>query len=124
MSEQSGQSPGPNLALLKWIVGILGVLIVIFTVVLAVTIFSRLTATDSDDTSAEMSAGAGGGKHAQIGDIRVPLPEDFDVISLTAANERLFMILGSEGVARVILIISLKNGEILGTLTLGREGIQ
>ncbi|MCR9212114.1 MAG: hypothetical protein NXI13_00235 [Proteobacteria bacterium] len=126
MSEQSDQTPGPNFTLLKWIVGILGVLIVIFAVVIAVTIYKRLTATDTAEMSTEITTSSTMGyqKQAQFGDIRVPIPEDMDVISMTAGNDRLFMVFGTEGVARIVLVISLMDGEVLGTLTLGREGIQ
>ncbi len=126
MSEQSGQTPGPNITLLKWIVGILGVMIVILAVVIAVTIYKRLTATDTAEMPIEKtkSTDTGGQKLAHFGDIRVPIPEDMDVISLSAGNDRLFMVFGTEGVARIVLVISLMDGEVLGTLTLGREGIQ
>lgn len=125
MSEQSDQTPGPNITLLKWIVGILGILIIILAVVIAVTIYKRLTATDDTETVVETEALVSGGrKMAHFGDIRVPIPEDMDVISLTAGDDRLFMVFGTEGVARIVLVISLMDGEVLGTLTLGREGIQ
>ena len=48
MSDQTDPEPGPNLTLLKWIVGILGFLIVLFAGIIGVTIFMRLTATETD----------------------------------------------------------------------------
>jgi hypothetical protein len=132
MSDQSEQNPGPNITLLKWIVSILGVLIVIFAAVIAVTIYQRMTATDtakapvesqpvSTMTSSNNDVGAA---LIQFGDVRVPLPDDMDVISLTASGERLFIVLGTEGAARLILVVSLLDGKTLGALNLERDGIQ
>jgi len=126
MSDQSEQPSGPNITLLKWIVSILGILIVVFAVVIAVTIYKRMTATDTaDEVPKDMKTVvmAEGGL-VKFGDIRVPLPDDMDVISLTASDERLFVVFGTEGAARLILVISLLDGTTLGSLNLERDGIQ
>ncbi|TNE41338.1 MAG: hypothetical protein EP348_01045 [Alphaproteobacteria bacterium] len=134
MSKQTEQ-PGPNITLLKWIVGILGVLIVIFTAVIAVTIFQRLTATGSvekDGKTATTEAMAAppvlksdaATKLPRFGDIRLPVPDDMDVIDMTASSDRLFLTLGTEGAARLVLVIDLSDGRVLGSINLEKNGIQ
>jgi hypothetical protein len=125
MSEQMEQEPGPNLTLLKWVVGVLGFLIVLFAVVIAVTIYKRMTATDTSEMSTEASvAPAIKAAQAVFGDVRVPIPDDMDVISLTASENRLFVMLGTEGAARLILVVDVNSGEVLGALNLEKDGIQ
>ena len=95
MSDQTDPEPGPNLTLLKWIVGILGFLIVLFAGIISVTIFMRLTATETDSLidepkmaqEAEINRGKGSDV-AAFGDIRLPIPDDMDVISLSPGPER------------------------------------
>ncbi|MAZ04557.1 MAG: hypothetical protein CMN56_15595 [Sneathiella sp.] len=131
MSDQIDPDPGPNLTLLKWIVGILGFLIVLFAGIIGVTIFMRLTATETETVvgepkmaeQAEVGTAQSGGV-AAFGDIRLPIPDDMDLLSLTSGQERLFLTLGTEGAARLILVISLKDGKVLGSFNLEKDGIQ
>ncbi|WP_339630593.1 hypothetical protein [uncultured Sneathiella sp.] len=131
MSDQTDPEPGPNLTLLKWIVGILGFLIVLFAGIIGVTIFMRLTATETDSLidepkmaqEAEINRGKGSDV-AAFGDIRLPIPDDMDVISLSPGPERLFITLGTEGAARLILVIRLNDGKVLGSFNLEKDGIQ
>ena len=131
MSDQTDPEPGPNLTLLKWIVGILGFLIVLFAGIIGVTIFMRLTATETETVVGEPKmaeqAEVGtvqGGDVAAFGDIRLPIPDDMDLLSLSSGSERLFLTLGTEGAARLILVISLKDGKVLGSFNLEKDGIQ
>lgn len=125
MTEQPEQVAEPNHSMLKWIVSVLGVLIVVFAVVIAVTIYKRMTATDTTEiaTMVMVSDTETSARLVQFGDVRVPLPDDMDVISLNASGERLFIIFGTEGAARLILVVSLQDGAILGSLNLERDGI-
>ena len=131
MSDQTDPEPGPNLTLLKWLVGILGFLIVLFAGIIGVTIFMRLTATETDSLidepkmaqEAEINRGKGSDV-AAFGDIRLPIPDDMDVISLSPGPERLFITLGTEGAARLILVIRLNDGKVLGSFNLEKDGIQ
>ena len=47
-----------------------------------------------------------------------------DVLSLSSGQDRLFLTLGTEGAARLILVISLKDGKVLGSFNLEKDGIQ
>ncbi|MCF8468742.1 MAG: hypothetical protein K9G33_15185 [Sneathiella sp.] len=126
MADHPEQEPAPNLTVLKWVVGILGFLIVLFAGIIAVTIFMRLTATETKEppVASVISEPARGGTLTTFGDIRVPIPDDMDVIELSGAGDRLFLTLGTEGAARLILVVSLTDGTILGTLNLEKDGIQ
>lgn len=129
MSEKAPEKSGPNLTLLKWIVGILGVLIVLFATVIAVTIYKRMTAMEtksSPEMQDAMLPKVTGGRVTleKFGDIRLPIPDDMDVISLTPSSERLFVTVGTEGAARLILVISLDDGSVLGSFNLDKDGIQ
>ena len=129
MSDKAPENSGPNLTLLKWIVGILGVLIILFATVIAVTIYKRMTAMETKsapEKQAAMFPKVTGGNVTleEFGDIRLPIPEDMDVISLTPSSERLFVTVGTEGAARLILVISLNDGRILGSINLEKDGIQ
>ena len=129
MSEKPSENSGPNLTLLKWIVGVLGVLIILFATVIAVTIYKRMTAMETKsvpETQDTMVPKAAGGKATlnEFGDIRLPIPDDMDVISLTPSRERLFVTVGTEGAARLILVISLDDGRVLGSFNLEKDGIQ
>ena len=126
MSDHPEQDPVPNHAVLKWVVGILGFLIVLFAGIIAVTIFMRLTATETKEplVTSVISEPSRGGTLATFGDIRVPIPDDMDVIELSGAGDRLFLTLGTEGAARLILVVSLTDGKILGTFNLEKDGIQ
>ena len=126
MSEKPTENSGPNLTLLKWIVGILGVLIILFAVVIAVTIYKRMTATETgttlpSDKPVEFKAT---GDLAVFGDVRLPIPDDMDVISLTPSRDRLFVTVGTEGASRLIIVVSLTDGKVLGSLNLDKDGIQ
>lgn len=125
MSEQMEQEPRPNLTLLKWIVGVLGFLIVLFVVVIAVTIYKRMTATDTAEMVTNSSVPQPVGKpYAAFGDKRIPIPDDMDVISLTASESRLYVMLGTEGAARLILVVDAATGDVVGALNLEKDGIQ
>lgn len=127
MSDHSDQDPGPNLTLLKWVVGILGFLIVLFAGIIAVTIFARLTATETETPPMENEGAlpaSRGAPLAVFGDIRLPIPDDMDVLALTPSQERLFVTLGTEGAARLILVVSLNDGRVLGSFNLEKDGIQ
>ena len=128
MSEEPSENSGPNFTLLKWIVGVLGVLIILFATVIAVTIYKRMTAMETKpapempDTMLPKTSGTS--PLAEFGDIRLPIPDDMDLISLTPSNDRLFVTVGTEGAARLILVISLDDGSVLGSFNLERDGIQ
>jgi hypothetical protein len=125
MSEQMEQEPGPSLTLLKWIVGVLGFLIILFVVVIAVTIYKRMTATDTTEMVTSSPAQPAVGKsYAAFGDKRIPIPDDMDVISLTASESRLYIMLGTEGAARLILVVDVETGDVIGALNLEKDGIQ
>lgn len=128
MSEKAPEKSGPNLTLLKWIVGILGVLIVLFATVIAVTIYKRMTAMETKpapempDTMLSKTSRAS--TLSEFGDIRLPVPDGMELISLTPSNDRLFVTIGIEGAARLILVISLDDGSVLGRFNLEQDGIQ
>lgn len=128
MSDEAPENSGPNLTLLKWIVAILGVLIVLFATVIAVTIYKRVTATETESApekqATPLARKGSQGPLAEFGDIRLPIPDDMDVINLTPAQERLFVTVGTEGAARLILVISLEDGRVLGSINLDKDGIQ
>ncbi|WP_288902585.1 hypothetical protein [uncultured Sneathiella sp.] len=127
MSEKPSENSGPNLTLLKWIVGVLGALIILFATVIAVTIYKRMTAmeTKSEPAQQEKTISVSGKMSlAKFGDIRLPIPDDMDVISLTPSSERLFVTVGTEGAARLILVVSLEDGSVLGSFNLEKDGIQ
>ncbi|USG62722.1 hypothetical protein NBZ79_06995 [Sneathiella marina] len=125
MSDQMEQEPGPNLTLLKWVVGVLGFLIILFVVVIAVTIYKRMTATDTTEmVMGSTEQPAVGQTYAAFGDKRIPVPDDMDVISLTASESRLFVMLGTEGAARLILVVDVATGDVVGALNLEKDGIQ
>ncbi|WP_373087489.1 hypothetical protein [Sneathiella sp.] len=125
MTENREPQSEPNHAVLKWIVGVLGALIVLFVVVIGVTIFQRLTATDTttSETSRPLAEPATTETHlAELGDIKVSIPADMEIIDLSASNDRLFLILGADGMTQRILVISLSDGSVLGTLNLDKDG--
>ncbi|MCC3305456.1 hypothetical protein [Sneathiella sp. HT1-7] len=128
MSEEPSENSGPNFTLLKWIVGVLGVLIILFATVIAVTIYKRMTAMETKPApempDTMLSKTSGTSPLAEFGDIRLPIPDDMDLISLTPSNDRLFVTVGTEGAARLILVISLDDGSVLGSFNLERDGIQ
>lgn len=127
MSEKPSENSGPNLTLLKWIVGVLGALIILFATVIAVTIYKRMTATETKSEPAQQEKAisvSGKMTLAKFGDIRLPIPDDMDVINLTPSSERLFVTVGTEGAARLILVVSLEDGSVLGSFNLEKDGIQ
>ncbi len=127
MSEKPSENSGPNLTLLKWIVGVLGALIILFATVIAVTIYKRMTAMETEPAS-EMQektiSVSGKMQLGNFGDIHLPIPDDMELISLTPSQERLFVTVGTEGAARLILVVSLNDGSILGSFNLDKEGLQ
>lgn len=132
MKNDPDVEPGPNITLLKWIVGILGFLIILFIGIIGVTLYNRMTAPKSVNPPAAseipqpapqgVTAGAGAAAIGlrDFGDIAVAIPEDMDVISLTSDGARMFLTLGTEGAARRILVFSLADGHQLGSFSLDR----
>jgi|TARA_R100000005_G_scaffold96680_3_gene85985 hypothetical protein len=134
MTDEPDYEPGPNLTLLKWIVGILGFLIILFVGIIGVTLYMRITGSESANppATAEESRpapatvveGSGLVPLSGFGDVAIQVPEDMDVISLTSDGARMFLTLGTEGTARRILVYSLADGRELGRFILDRAIVQ
>jgi hypothetical protein len=106
---------------LKALVIVMGVLIVVGTTVVVVTIYNRMNrlgeAAPAAQTVAAPPAPAGVAPIA-FGDARVPIPDGCRVVEMVPAGERLLLRLGSIARCNRILVIDLSSGAALGSIDL------
>lgn len=103
-----------NTKALKTVVIVLGVLIVIGTGIVIVTIANRLSggAGRSEPVAASAAPGA-------FGTVQLPLPARCRVQTATPSGERLVLqLVGNSDECRQILVVHLGTGELLGRLDL------
>lgn len=131
MDNVMNDTPGPNIALMKWIVIILGILIVVFTAVIGVKMYTILTATDEAGASDVQHAASSGPassvpasstEMAAFADLDIPLPENSTIVNMTASENRLFIHVQSDARGREILVIDALKGEVTGRIRLTPSG--
>ena len=106
---------------LKALVIIMGVLILIGTMVVVVTIYNRVTKT-ADRTPAEDTPRAGASAPpATFGETSVPIPDGCRVVEMVPSGDRLLLRLGSVERCNRILVIDLRTGSQLGGIVLSTQ---
>lgn len=111
---------------LKILVIVMGVLIVIGTTIVVVTIFNRMNRLGEGAPAVTTDAGAPAetGPLASFGDVSVPLPDGCRVVEMTPAGERLLLRLGSIARCNRILVVDLGTGQLLGSIELAEPAPQ
>lgn len=99
---------------LKVLVILMGILIVIGTAVVVVTIATRFGGGAEERTARPGAAAA----PTAFGEANLPMPEGCRLVSLTAAGERLLLRLGSGGDCEQILVLDMGTGSLLGRFRL------
>jgi hypothetical protein len=109
---------------LKALVIIMGVLIVIGTAVVVVTIYNRVSRMGGQQSAADVPAATGAAPPvadaapASFGEARLPVPDGCRVVEMVPAGDRLLLRLGSIQRCNRILVIDLDTGSQLGSIDL------
>lgn len=113
---------------LKALVIIMGVLIVVGTTIVVVTIYNRMTRLGDSAPPAPAAAVApppapeglaAAARPPRFGDASVELPDGCRVVEMTPAGERLLLLrLGSIARCNRILVVDLGTGVLLGSIEL------
>ena len=115
-------TPGPNIALMKWIVIILGILIVAFTTVIGFKIYKEMTkspvATANNAITSAPSEGRSTDITASFADLEIALPAGGKILQMAGGQERLFLHVGSKAAVTEILVVDVKNGQLVGRIKL------
>lgn len=114
---------------LKALVIVMGVLIVVGTTIVVVTIYNRMQtlgetappAATATVAPAPTPAEATAGPLPSFGDVRVALPDGCRVVEMTPAGERLLLRLGSIARCNRILVVDLGTGALLGSVELAPQ---
>lgn len=106
---------------LKALVIIMGVLIILGTTVVVVTIYNRLSG-DGGEAARPQAAATGeavpraAAAAAFLGEKQIAIPEACRVVEMVPAGDRLLLRLGSRPRCDRILVVDLTTGSQLGTL--------
>ena len=106
----------PNTTFLKWVVGILGIMIVGVAVAIGLILYNRATAPDVEPVS-ETSAPAEKlfSKTSEFGDVIVPLPEGMSVVSTNEQGNLIYLTYGTdEADLRGIIVLNASDGALVG----------
>lgn len=101
---------------------VLGVLLIIGFAIVVATIASRISSSGEDSVAAPepavvVSSGAAGGG----AEFEVPVPQGYEIRSVTGDERRLVVHLARDGQPERILVINTRSGEVLRRLVLTPE---
>ncbi len=114
--------PGPNIALLKWIVIVLGILIVVFASVIGVKMYQLMTAgPDVEESKVTMPAISMPKTAASFKDMNIKIPAGAEVLQMVAGPDRLYLHIGNGGEATEVYVVDVSGGTLLGRIKLTPE---
>ncbi|GIK96986.1 MAG: hypothetical protein BroJett029_11950 [Alphaproteobacteria bacterium] len=102
---------------LKALVIIMGVLIILGTTVVVVTIYNRLSSgVGAQRAAGETAAAPASAAPAAFGAVEIALPEGCGVVEMVPGGERLLLRLGGRAGCDGILVLDVNTGRQLGNL--------
>ncbi len=113
----------PNTTFLKWVVSILGIMIVVVAIAIGVILYQRATASfEAADVSSapEVPVVMTGAKAVTFGTVKVPLPENMVVTQTAYDAGRIILTYGSdEADIQGMMVLDSTSGAILGQFVFG-----
>lgn len=114
----------PDTTFLKWVVIILGVLIIAVAIAIGVILYKRATKLAEKVSEPEIPRPSGTVNslpNQVFGDVTVTVPDGFVALSVTASDNRLLITYGdNEGLPKMIVVIEQNTGKTLGRISLGK----
>ncbi len=113
----------PNTTFLKWVVSVLGILIVGVAVVLIVTVYKRMenTAENVTENTAEPTPAMASEVSAtgNFGTLEIPMQKDLQVQDIKQSNDNVLVIYGdADRTPRKIIVLNPTTGKIVGQVIL------
>ena len=113
----------PNTTFLKWVVSVLGILIVGVAVVLIVTIYKRMenTAENAAENTAKSSPSMAseGPVIGSFGTLEIPTQKGLQVQNIMQSDDNVLVIYGDmDRTPRKIIVLNPKTGKIVGQVVL------
>lgn len=117
----------PNTTFLKWVVSVLGILIVGVAVVLIVTVYKRMenTAENTAENATENTAGSTPAMATEVpvtgsfGTLEIPTQKDLQVQDIKQSNDNVLVIYGdADRTPRKIIVLNPTTGKIVGQVIL------
>jgi len=114
----------PDTTFLKWVVIILGVLIIAVAIAIGVILYKRATKLAEKVSEPEIpqpSETVSNLPNQVFGDVEVTVPAGLVAQSVTASGNRLLITYGeSDGLPKMIVVIEQNSGKTLGRISLGK----
>jgi len=102
-----------RMRVLKWVVSILGILLVLAMVTTVVGVIYK--AQHATPASPQIIANTAATTPAGFGAMSLPMPSGCQVASATASGDRLIIVTSGPGDAcRLLLVVDLKTGKLIG----------
>ncbi len=109
----------PNTTFLKWVVSILGILIVGVAVILIVTIYKRTANTSENTEISQQSEVSVPTVSDSYGTVEIPPQSGMKVLDIKQSEGNLLIIYGDlEGAPRKIIVIDPNSGATVGQIVL------
>jgi len=116
------EEQAPNTTFLKWVVIILGILILGVAGLIIVTIYKRALTPSIEDTVNEIPVPETLEKAlsaAKFGDVLLDVPEGMKIVNVSGAGNRILVTYGiSESQLHGVLVVHAISGEVLGQIRL------
>jgi len=114
----------PDTTFWKWVVIILGVLIIAVAIAIGVILYKRATKLAEKVSEPEIpqpSETVSNLPNQVFGDVEVTVPAGLVAQSVTASGNRLLITYGeSDGLPKMIVVIEQNSGKTLGRISLGK----
>jgi hypothetical protein len=119
MDDAMKETPGPNIALLKWIVITLGILIVVFCTIIGVKLYQQLTKeTDMSNDGIPHAKTPVVRRTEKLENLNIQLPAGTRVIQMSVDQGRLYLHVGNTDKPSEILVVDVISGQMLGHIKL------
>ncbi len=122
MAEVMTEEDVPNTTFLKWVVIILGILIIGVASAIGIILYKRATADVAEPEKAvvqEISPTVSSVPSVKFGDVQLEAPAGMSAIGVTSSGGRLLVTYGPDPVSpRLVIVVRQQTGEVLGRITL------
>ena len=122
MAEVMTEEDVPNTTFLKWVVIILGILIIGVASAIGIILYKRATKDVAEPEKATLqipSPVVSSVPAVKFGDIQLAPPADMSAIGVTSSGDRLLVTYGPDAASpRLVIVIRQQTGEVLGRIIL------
>lgn len=110
----------PNTTFLKWVVAILGILIIAVASAIGVILYKRATKTMTADEVPQVEQKVTSVSAGDFGEVNVSVPDGYELANSMIDNGKLVLVyVNAEEEKETVYVLNLRDGSVTGQFVLG-----